>query len=465
MKKFMDENFLLETVIAQELFHKYAKKMPIFDYHSHLSAKEIYEDRVFKNISEAWFEGDHYKWRALRSRGISEEYITGNKSSEEKFEKWAEILPYTIGNPLFHWTHLELKRYFGIEEILNKKTGKKIYNQCNQMLSTKEFSVRNLLRKMNIHALCTTDDPIDDLKYHKALNEEKFEIKVMPTYRPDNAINIEKETFLDYIAKLSEVTEGSINNLDDLINALIKRINYFHENGGRISDHGLDEVLYEEATRDEVSEIFKQRMKKNNLTEIQISKYKGYIQKCLGKEYFKLEWVMQLHMGALRDNSSRRLKKLGNNTGFDSIDDKPIAKQLSKLLNSLDETNELPKTILYCLNPSHNEVLGTMIGNFQDEQTPGKIQFGSGWWFNDQIDGMKRQIEAFAQLGLISNFVGMLTDSRSFLSFPRHEYFRRILCNYFGDLIEKGLFPNEIDFVGKLVEDISYNNIRRYIGN
>lgn len=461
MKKFMDENFLLQNQTAITLYHDYSKEMPIYDFHNHLSVKEIYEDVNYKNLTKIWLGGDHYKWRAMRTFGIDESYITGDQPDYEKFKKWAELMPYLIGNPLYHWTHLELQRYFGINTLLSPETCDSIWNSCNEMLGRDEFSVRNLLRQMNVKVLCTTDDPIDSLEYHKKLKDE-FEIKVMPTFRPDNGVHINRPEFVGYIKELSKVVGNEINSAADLKKALIERIHYFHKIGSRVSDHGMDRFLFTPCTDDEAENIFSKVMQKEEITGEELSKFEGNILIQLGKTYAELGWVMQIHIGALRNNSKRLFEKLGRDIGVDSIDDHSYAKDLSDFLNTLDYEEKLPKTILYCLNPKDNEVLATMAGNFQDGSFPGKIQFGSGWWFCDQKDGMERQMEALSQLGLISKFVGMLTDSRSFLSFPRHEYFRRILCNKLGSLVQNGEYPDDMDFLGKIIQDISYNNAKEY---
>ncbi|ONI40596.1 glucuronate isomerase [Candidatus Epulonipiscium fishelsonii] len=462
MKQFMDQDFLLKNDAAKTLYHDYAKEMPIYDFHNHLSAKAILDDIQFKNITQVWLGGDHYKWRALRTNGINEQDITGDTSDYEKFLLWAKIMPYLIGNPLYHWTHLELQRYFDIYDQLNEDTAEMIWNKCNEKLQTKEFTVRNLIKMMNIKVLCTTDDPVDNLENHIEIAKENLDFKVLPTFRPDKAIHIEKPDFHKYIKSLSEVVGYEINDYQLLEKALLERLEFFHKNGTRVSDHALDEVLYAPATGKEVNDIFQKALRDEELSLIELKKYKGYLVTQLGKAYAKRGWVMQIHIGALRNNSSRMFKELGPDTGFDSINDEVCAKDLSKLLDNMDKTNELPKTILYCLNPRDNEVLTTMLGNFQGGGIAGKIQFGSGWWFNDQKDGMERQLEALAQLGLLSRFVGMLTDSRSFLSFPRHEYFRRILCNKFGKYVEDGEYPNNIQFLGKVVQDICFNNAVNY---
>lgn len=461
MGRFMDENFLLQTKTAQKLFHNYAKEMPIYDFHNHLSAKEIYNDVKYNNITQVWLGGDHYKWRAMRTFGIEEAYITGNKPDYEKFQKWAELMPYLIGNPLYHWTHLELQRYFGITEVLSPKTCDSIWDRCNTLLATDEFSVRNLLRRMNVKALCTTDDPKDSLEYHIKLKEE-FEIQVLPTYRPDGGVHIKKPGFLSYLEELGTVVGFTIKSISDLKKALTMRIHYFHEAGGRVSDHGMDVFRYTSCSDLEAEEIFKKALRKDEITNEDASKFEANILTELGKTYYELGWVMQIHIGALRNNSTRMFEKIGPDVGLDSMNDNNYASDLSAFLDALDYQGKLPKTVLYCLNPRDNEVLATMAGNFQDGTYPGKIQFGAGWWFCDQKDGMEKQLEALSQLGLISKFIGMLTDSRSFLSFPRHEYFRRILCNKLARLIDNGEYPEDIEFVGKIVQDISYYNAEQY---
>lgn len=463
MKNFMDQDFLLMNETAKTLYHNFAKKMPICDFHCHLSPKEIAEDKHYRNITELWLGGDHYKWRVLRSNGVEEDFITGSQSYYEKFMKWAETVPEAIGNPVYHWTHLELQRYFGIDETLSKKTAQMIWDKCNAKIESGEITAQTLIKCSNVTVICTTDDPLDSLEYHRKIADDKdFNVKVLPTFRPDKAINLELSWFTDWVANFENLVEQPIKELQDFTNHLVDRIEWFNDNGCFISDHALDIVQYQDATYEEVNEIFKCALNKAPLTEEAIKKYKGYMLCFFGKEYAKRGWTMQLHIGALRNNSTRMLKALGPDTGFDSINDASIAKDLSRLLNALDLTNELPKTILYCLNPRDNEVLATMLGNFQGGGIPGKIQFGSGWWFNDQKDGMERQMEALSQLGLLSRFVGMVTDSRSFLSYTRHEYFRRILCNKIGTWVENGEYPNDIEFLGKIIENICYNNAMKY---
>lgn len=463
MKKFMDENFLLNSQAAIELYHDYAEQMPIIDYHCHLDPKEIAEDKKYRNITELWLGGDHYKWRAMRSNGIDEKYITGDASDKDKFIMWADTVAHCIGNPLYHWTHLELKRYFGIDELLSPETAEEIWEKCNKRLE--QLSARELIKTSNVRVICTTDDPADTLEYHKAIREDKsFSVKVLPTFRPDKAINIESSGFAEYMDKLGKASGIAVENFEDLKQALVSRLNYFCDMGCRISDHALQPVVYKEASEDEVNKIFIKALDSEMLSDSEIEKYKTKLLVFLGREYAKIRLVMQLHIGALRNNNTRMFKALGPDTGFDSIADCGSAAALSRLLDALDATDELPKTILYCLNPGDNEMLGTLMGCFQGSIIPGKIQLGSGWWFNDQKDGMIRQMTALANLGLLSRFVGMLTDSRSFTSYTRHEYFRRILCNLIGDWVENGEAPKDMKLLGKMVQDISYNNALSYLG-
>lgn len=461
MKKFMDKDFVLTNETAKTLYHDYAENMPIFDYHCHLPIQEIYEDRKFSNITECWLGGDHYKWRLMREMGVDESYITGDKDDYEKFLKYAEVMPYAIGNPIFHWTHLELQRYFDINEILSPKTAKEIFDKCNEKLQT--LTARKMITMSNVKRIFTTDDPIDDLRFHKLLKEDKsFEVEVVPAFRPDKAINIELPTYVPYIAKLADAANVKIDGIDSLCEALTKRIEFFDSVGCVCSDHALDVVMFAPATKEQVDKIVKKALGGDDLTQHEIEQYKGYILVHLGRQYARLHWVQQYHIGALRNNSARYMRELGPDTGFDAIEDRTFAKKLSMLLDTLDGTNELPKTILYCLNPRDNEVLATIMNCFQQAGVVGKMQFGSAWWFNDQKDGMERQLTALSQLGLLSKFVGMLTDSRSFLSYTRHEYFRRIVCNMLGELIEEGEYPADIEFVGSVVQDICYNNAVNY---
>lgn len=464
MKKFMDDNFLLSTDTAITLYHEYAKNMPICDYHCHLNPQEIAEDKRYNNITEIWLGGDHYKWRTMRSFGIEEKYITGDASDYEKFQAFAKVMPYLIGNPMYHWSHLELKRYFGIEETLSPKTCESIWNRCNEIINRDDFSARAMIKKSNVKYIGTTDDPIDNLEYHIQISkDENFDCEVRPSFRPDKALKIQGEGFAGYINLLGKTENTEINDYETLLNVLEKRLDFFVENGCKITDHSLERVYFRQATLEEVNAIFKKALNGEELSIEEIEKYSTLTMISLGRMYSKRNMVMQLHIGALRNNNTRMFKKLGADVGFDSIDDGEIATGISRLLDSLDMTDELPKTILYCLNPKDNEVLGTMIGNFQGGGVAGKIQFGSGWWFNDQKDGMERQMMALSQLGLISQFVGMLTDSRSFLSYTRHEYFRRILCNYIGKLVENGEYPCDMEILGEIIENICYNNIEKYI--
>lgn len=463
MKQFLDENFMLTNETAKALYKEHAEKMPIFDYHCHLSPQMIYEDKPFDNIAQIFLGGDHYKWRYMRSCGIDEEYITGDRSDEEKFKAFCSCLQYAIGNPLYHWTHLELKRYFGIDTVVREDTAEEIWEKANRVIADTKMSPAKLINQSNVAYICTTDDPIDSLEIHKQIAAKgHVNAKVLPAFRPDFMINIDKDTFAPYIEKLSAAADMKIECYADLIEAIYRRIDFFHSVGCRISDHALDSVPFEETDEKAVDGIFKSAMSGKKPTQTEIDAYKSYTLIQLGKKYKELDWAMQLHIGALRNNNSRMFAKLGADTGFDSISDYCIAYPLSKLLNALETEDNLPKTILYTLNPKDNYVLGTMLGNFQGSSVSGKIQFGSGWWFNDQRDGMTEQMKALANLGALCKFVGMLTDSRSFLSYTRHEYFRRILCNLLGTWVENGEFPRDMDTLGKVVEDICYNNAVNY---
>jgi glucuronate isomerase len=465
MKNFMDEDFLLTNETAVKLYHQYAKDMPIYDFHCHLNPKEIYEDKRFKNITEVWLYGDHYKWRLMRANGIDEKYITGDADDYEKFIAYAKTIPLAIGNPIYHWTHLELKRYFGISDVLNDKTANSIWERANEVINREDFSARNILKKSKVKVVITTDDPIDSLEYHIKLKEEKeFDIKVLPAFRPDKGLNIEKEDFLPWIEKLESASGVKINTYDDFLEALEKRIEFFHSVGCRISDHALDYVFYQKTSGQEVEKIFKKALTGQHLTKEEVDSFKTYTMIFLGKKYAELDWVMQLHIGAMRNNNTKMYKILGPDTGYDSISDFPIAYALSRLLDSLEVENALPKTILYTLNPAANYVIATMIGNFQDGKIPGKMQFGAAWWFNDNKDGIKDQLKSLANVGLLGRFVGMVTDSRSFLSYARHEYFRRVLCDLIGEWVENGEVPNDIELLGKIVQDISFNNAEKYVG-
>ena len=463
MKAFLDQDFLLQSPTAHTLYHQYAAAMPIIDYHNHLVPQQIADDHQFENITQAWLYGDHYKWRAMRAHGVDEKYITGNASDEEKFMKWAETVPYTMRNPLYHWTHLELQRYFGVTEVLNSASAKRIYDHCAALLKTPEYSVKNLLLKMNVKILCTTDDPIDDLGYHKQIKASGYSIKVLPTFRPDKAMAVDDiATFNAYVKSLAQVVGYGIQDLSTYKKAIGERHDYFHACGGRLSDHGLEHIYAEDYTEEQIAKIFGQLISGANVSDHEKWQFKSAMLVYFAHLDHAKGWTQQFHLGALRNNNARLLGSLGPDTGFDSIGDFEQAKPLSKFLNHLDSTNQLAKTILYNLNPGDNELLATMTGNFQDGTIVGKMQFGSGWWFLDQKDGMERQINALSNMGLLSHFVGMLTDSRSFLSFPRHEYFRRILCNLMGQDVENGELPADMEWLGKLVKDISYTNASEF---
>jgi glucuronate isomerase len=459
----MGEKFLLKNETAITLFHDYAKEMPIIDYHCHLSPKEIYENKRFKNITEAWLYGDHYKWRALRANGISEEYITGKASDYDKFIAWAKTVPMTIGNPLYNWTHLELQRFFGIHDILNEKSAPEIWEKANALLNGEGFGARDLIEKSNVQVVCTTDDPVDSLEYHLLLKESNdFNVQVVPGFRPDKGLEINRDGFLDWIKQLELSSELTINSYADYLKALEARVMFFHSAGGRVSDHALDTIVFEETTQDEVERIFSERLTGNIIPLIDEKKFKTYTLLFLGKHYAELDWAMQFHINANRNNNSRMFKELGPDTGYDSINDDQIAKPLCRILDGLEKENKLPKTILYSLNPNDNPVIASIINSFQDGKTPGKIQFGTAWWFNDTKEGMLEQMKALSSIGLFSRFIGMLTDSRSFLSYTRHEYFRRIVCNLIGEWVENGEVPQDIELLGSIVQGISYKNAKEY---
>ncbi|HSV88581.1 MAG TPA: glucuronate isomerase [Bacteroidales bacterium] len=465
MKEFMDENFLLENRAAEELYHRFAKPLPIIDYHCHLPPAEIGADRRFENLTKIWLDGDHYKWRAMRANGVDERYCTGDAPDYEKFEKWAETVPYTLRNPLYHWTHMELQRPFGIKKLLKPSSAREIYEEATALLQKPEFSARNIMRKMNVEVVCTTDDPIDSLEHHIKVRKEGFEIKVLPTWRPDRAMMAENPQLLKrYVEQLEVVSGQTIGNLRQYLDALKTRHDFFHEQGCRLSDHGLETAYAEDFTAEEVSRLFSRLMLGKTLTKQEVAIFKSAMLYYLALWDHERGWVQQFHFGAMRNNSGRMFEKLGADKGFDSIGDFEIGRPLSRFLDSLDRTNNLPKTILYNLNPGDNELFATMCGNFNDGEVPGKMQFGSGWWFLDQKDGMIKQINALSSLGLLSRFVGMLTDSRSFLSYPRHDYFRRILCNLLGTDMINGEIPYDMDLVGNMVSDISYYNAKRYFG-
>ena len=463
MKQFMDKDFLLTTETACTLFHNYAEKMPIIDYHCHINPREIAEDRQFGNITQVWLGGDHYKWRLMRSAGVDEKYITGDAPDREKFQKWAETLAKGIGNPLFHWSCLELQRYFGYNGVLNGDTAEEVWNLCNEKLASPDMTVRNIIKRSNVDIICTTDDPVDSLEWHKMIADDKsFDVKVFPAWRPDKAMNIEKPDFADYIAKLSEVSGVSVKSWDDLKKALLNRLDFFESMGCRVSDHALEYVYYAPADDAKLSEIFAKRMNGGTLTAEETVMYKTGFMVFLGKEYSRLGWVMQLHYGAKRDNNTPMYERLGPDTGFDCINNYAPSSYTADFLNALEKEHALPKTIIYSLNPNDNQAIGTIIGCFQGTEAVGKIQHGSAWWFNDNKTGMRDQLTSLANLGYLAGFVGMLTDSRSFLSYTRHEYFRRILCGLFGEWVENGEFPYDEKLLGGIVSDISYNNAKKY---
>lgn len=469
MQKFMDKDFLLTTETAKKLYHEHAEKMPIIDYHCHLQPKEIYEDQPFRNLAHVWLGagdryGDHYKWRSLRARGYEEDSISGPDDDYKKYYQFVESMPYFVGNPLYHWSHLEMQRYFDIYDIINTKNAKKIWDKANEKLKT--LTPREMMYKFKVDTVCTTDDPIDSLEWHKKMNEDKtLKVHVRPAFRPDKAINVELDWFGKWVSDLSKVVGYEIDSIDKLCKALAERIDFFHEMGSRLSDHALDVVCYAPATKEEVNQIFLKGLKNEAISIEEQDKYKGYILVFLGKEYNKHGWVQQYHIGALRNNSKSMLKKIGPDTGFDAIEDAVYMEKLSALLGALDETGELPKTILYCLNPRDNYALTVLAGCFQKEGVKGRVQVGTAWWFLDQQDGMKQNLETLMQVGLVSQSVGMLTDSRSFLAYPRHEYYRRILCQMLGNLVESGQYPvEELDTLGKIVEDVCYNNAKEYFG-
>lgn len=468
MNKFMDENFLLKNSIAINLYKTYAKDMPIIDYHCHINPKEILENKRFNNITEAWLYGDHYKWRAMRAFGIDEKYITGDVSDYEKFLAYAKTIEMAIGNPLYHWTHLELQRYFGVHEVLNEKTAPSIWKKVNEMLKSDGFRVQEIIKKLNVEIICTTDDPTDSLEYHKKIKDyENFNVKVLPAFRPDKALGIEKEGFVQYVAKLGQVCDKNIDSLSELVEALKIRIKFFHENGCRVSDHALGYVPCIEASEEEVSKIFVKALNGEKAEDCDEDKYKFYLLNFLGKIYSKLGWTMQLHINALRNTNTKMFNKIGPDAGYDTINDSFVARKLTKFLDSLEKENSLPKTILYSVNSNDNYILAAIAGCFQGDGIKGKVQFGAAWWYNDTKDGMLSQMKTLANVSLLSTFVGMLTDSRSFLSYTRHEYFRRILCNMIGEWAENGEVPcgeepNGMELLGKIVQNISYYNAKNY---
>jgi glucuronate isomerase len=463
LKTFITKDFLLESETAKTLYHSFAEGLPIADYHCHINPREIAENRSFSDISEVWLGGDHYKWRFMRAMGVSEEYITGNKSPKEKFNKWAEVLPYAVGNPLYHWSHLELLRYFDIDDCLSPETADVIWQETKSKLTSGKMNVRDIIRKSNVKVICTTDDPADDLLWHKKIAAEgECDFKVYPAFRPDKALNIEKNDFAGYIKKLGETAGAEIVNLQALLDVLTKRLDFFAENGSRVSDHAFDYVMYRETEFSEIAEIFTKVLSGAKPTNIETEKYKTFIMLYLAKEYKNRGFIMQLHYGCRRDNNPGMFEKLGPDTGFDCIASYAPTSELAAFLGAAEAADSLPKTIIYSLNPTDNAAIDTIIGCFSGGR--GKIQHGSAWWFNDHIDGMKAQMTSLANIGSLAAFVGMLTDSRSFLSYPRHEYFRRILCNLLGEYVEKGTYPPDMDTLGKIVTDISFNNTMRYFG-
>ena len=463
-RKFINDDFLLSNSYARELYHESAEKMPIIDYHCHLVPKMIAENHQFKNLTEVWLGGDHYKWRAMRGNGVPEEFITGNRSSYEKFEKWAETVPYTMRNPLYHWTHLELARVFGIYEILNPRTARVIYDECTEKLQSPEYKGQELMKKFNVKVVCTTDDPADSLEYHKYMAEHPFGVRVLPAWRPDKAMQIEnQERYCEYIQLLGEVSGVEITSYQDLLDALRRRHDFFHTMGCRLSDHGLETFYAEDFELEEIDRIFRDTLHGKKPSREAVLKFRSAILLDFARLDSEKGWTQQFHLGAIRDNNSKMYGILGPDTGYDAIHDLPMAEAGHKFLDRLASEDKLAKTILYNLNPKDNELLATMAYTFNDGTVPGKIQLGSGWWFLDQEDGMRKQMNALSSLGLFSRFVGMLTDSRSFLSYPRHEYFRRIMCSVIGEDIEKGRLPrSEMDFIHQMVKDISYNNAARY---
>ncbi|WP_226670686.1 glucuronate isomerase [Metabacillus litoralis] len=463
MKTFLSDDFLLTNTTAEKLYHNVMKELPIFDYHCHLSPKEIYENHSFENITQIWLAGDHYKWRAMRIHGVKEALITGNASDWEKFEAWAETMPHLFGNPLYHWAHMELRTYFGITKLLSRDTAKEIWEECNEKLKTENFKPRRFIEKSNVEFVGTTDDPADNLEYHKLLQEDSsFQVTVAPTFRPDQALYLERPSFKEYLTKLENASGVKINGLDELVEALKHRVDHFAEHGCCASDHDIPLMAFQKLQKNEVEKIFSKRLNNEELTSDELIGYRSYLLSELGKMYAEKQWVMQLHMGGLRNNNTYMKELIGADGGFDSIGDNLLAEGLSRFLDTLDQARSLPRTVLYNLNPRDNYVIGTMIGNFFEEGIAGKVQFGSGWWFNDQYNGMLNQMTDLANLGVLSHFIGMTTDSRSLLSYVRHEYFRRILCNILGEWVEEGKVPNDEAILKQIVKNIGYNNAQKY---
>ncbi|MFJ7365678.1 glucuronate isomerase [Peribacillus frigoritolerans] len=463
MKCFLGDDFLLSTPTAVKLYENTAKEMPIFDFHCHLDPKEIFENKHYENLTQLWLAGDHYKWRTMRMNGIGEDFITGEASDREKFFAWAQTVPCLIGNPLYHWTHMELKSFFDIDKILSPDSALEIWEECNKKLQDTDFTPRAFISKSNVKFIGTTDDPISTLEYHQLLNHDPtFKTKVVPTFRPDGALFIEWPTFQDWIKKLEQVVHQRVTSLAELIKGLQNRVDFFHENGGRAADHDITYIEYKEVTLAEAETIFTKRMNGESLSQEELTKYRSFLLKELGKMYAQKQWVMQLHIGAMRNNNTKMKNLLGSDTGFDSIGEANIARGLSHLLDALDQEDALPRVVLFNLNPKDNPVLASMMGNFYEEGVPGKVQFGTAWWFNDHIDGIEKQMKDLANVGLLSHFIGMLTDSRSFLSYERHDYFRRILCNLIGEWVEQGRVPNDNMLLQTLIENISYSNAEKY---
>lgn len=464
MKTFMDADFLLKTETAKHLYHQHAAQMPIIDYHCHLSPRMIAEDYRFRSITELWLGGDHYKWRAMRANGVDERYITGDADDWEKFEKWAATLPYTFRNPLYHWTHLELRTAFGINEVLNPESARRIYDACNARLAEADMTARGLMRRYGVETVCTTDDPTDSLEYHRSIRESGFEVKVLPTWRPDKAMKpADGKAYRAYVARLGEAAGMEIRTYDHLLEALRKRHDFFASQGCKVADHGIDTFPWADCTPEAAAELFGKVMGGNELTDGEVEQLQTALLLELARMNHEKDWVQQFHYGPIRDICRRMYRRLGPDTGFDTIGDGKVAEKMGRFLNALDEEGKLAKTILYNINPADNHVVAAMAATFQNGSVPGKVQFGSGWWFNDQIDGMEAQMNVLSMQGLLSRFVGMLTDSRSFLSYPRHEYFRRILCNLIGQDVEEGLIPeSEMPRIEAMIEDICYYNAKRY---
>ncbi|MBE7681845.1 glucuronate isomerase [Paenibacillus sp. P13VS] len=465
MKSFLDEQFLLHNETAVKLYEDYAKHMPIIDYHCHLSPQEIYENKTFGNITEAWLYGDHYKWRLMRANGIEEQYITGGEgvTDYDRFLAYAKTVPMMIGNPLYAWSHLELQRYFGVYEVLNESSAPGIWGKVNAKLNSEGFGARDLITKSNVTVVCTTDDPCDSLEYHLKIQEiEGFDTAVLPSFRPDKGLELNRDTFIEWVSKLSQASGTAISDYDSFLSALESRVEFFHSVGGRVSDHALDYVPYGKATREEAAAIFAKALAGHQVSREEEDKYKTVTLTFLGKLYAERGWVMQFHMNAARNNNSRMFAQLGPDTGYDAVNDTPLSSAMIGLLDALEQEKALPKTILYSLNPRDNEVLAAIVGSFQGGGIPGKIQLGAAWWFNDTKDGMLAQMRALANVGLLSRFVGMLTDSRSFLSYTRHEYFRRLVCNLIGEWVEQGEAPHDMELLGQMVQGIAYNNAKEY---